>query len=538
MNKKKLVLLFIIVFSFILRVYKVNQFPASLYWDEVAIGYNAYSILKTAKDEYGQFLPISFESYQDSKIPGYIYLTVLSQKIFGVNEFSVRLPSIILGTGSVLIMYFVAGELFYAHKRRSVISLISSFLFGITPWSLQFSRAAFEANGGLFFSLLAIYYLLNFLRTNKNLFKAGLTVVISMYFYYQERLFFPPLLLITSLIFYKKILYFKKQIMTASAICIVLVLPILYQSINSSGRLSYVGVFSKPEILEQSIKERIKEGNFLITRLAHNRFIVLGLYIAEGYLKHFSADFLFLNGDPNPRHSVSSQGAFYLWMLPFILLGFVYIYQEKKEIKIVLLSWLLLGPVAASLAVPTPHALRSLLLLPPLIILCSLGLVQSKRFIGFWGIKLFLTIIVMFFAFNYFHGYYVHEKERSIDWADGYKNLYSYLKTKEDNYDKIYVTGKYWRPYIFMLFYNRYDPKLYQQDPNNSRIGKYYFGYASYDTTNPRYIYNQFSVDTLRKTPKTLLALAPEEVREGDRQIYTIYTITGKPVFIIIESNE
>ena len=56
---KKYILILIIVLSFVLRTYKLGANPPSLYWDEASLGYNAYSILKTAHDEHGKFLPIT-----------------------------------------------------------------------------------------------------------------------------------------------------------------------------------------------------------------------------------------------------------------------------------------------------------------------------------------------------------------------------------------------------------------------------------------------------------------------------------------------
>lgn len=50
-----LLLIFIIVLSGVLRLYKLSDIPVGLYADEASIGYNAYSILKTGRDEHGFF---------------------------------------------------------------------------------------------------------------------------------------------------------------------------------------------------------------------------------------------------------------------------------------------------------------------------------------------------------------------------------------------------------------------------------------------------------------------------------------------------
>jgi len=50
-NLTKVILVLIIALAFFLRFYKVTSIPPSLNWDETSIAYNAYSILKTGKDE-------------------------------------------------------------------------------------------------------------------------------------------------------------------------------------------------------------------------------------------------------------------------------------------------------------------------------------------------------------------------------------------------------------------------------------------------------------------------------------------------------
>src|SRR5581483_5962797 len=80
-------LVILIAISAFLRLYNVTGDPPALYQDESAIGYNAYSILQTGKDEYGISHPLYFKSFGDYKLPVYIYSVVPSIKLFGLNEF-------------------------------------------------------------------------------------------------------------------------------------------------------------------------------------------------------------------------------------------------------------------------------------------------------------------------------------------------------------------------------------------------------------------------------------------------------------------
>src|SRR3990170_6052123 len=94
---KKYSIILIVLIAAVLRLWKLDNIPPHLTPDEAALGYNAYSILKTGKDEYGEFLPIIFKSFGDYKPGLYVYLTVPFVAFFGLNEYTVRLPSAIFG---------------------------------------------------------------------------------------------------------------------------------------------------------------------------------------------------------------------------------------------------------------------------------------------------------------------------------------------------------------------------------------------------------------------------------------------------------
>ena len=70
-----LLLSVILLFAFLVRFGGVGDYP-SLNSDEAAIGYNAYSLLQTGKDEHGQSWPLHFKSFGDYKPGGYFYLVL------------------------------------------------------------------------------------------------------------------------------------------------------------------------------------------------------------------------------------------------------------------------------------------------------------------------------------------------------------------------------------------------------------------------------------------------------------------------------
>src|SRR5437762_2879939 len=101
-------ILFIAIF---LRLFKLPSVPPGANRDEASIGYTAYSLLKTGRDEYARLLPLSFQSFGDWKLPLYIYTTVPFVAVLGTNELAIRLPSALAGIATVVVVYFLVIEL-------------------------------------------------------------------------------------------------------------------------------------------------------------------------------------------------------------------------------------------------------------------------------------------------------------------------------------------------------------------------------------------------------------------------------------------
>ncbi|MBU1031655.1 glycosyltransferase family 39 protein, partial [Patescibacteria group bacterium] len=119
-----------------LRFYKITENPISLSIDEVSFGYNAFSILKTGRDEYGKFFPLTFKSTGDYKNPVPIYLMVPSIALFGLNEFGIRFPTALIATLTIPIFFLLFMEISGSFK----ISLVATALLTISPWHIYYSR--------------------------------------------------------------------------------------------------------------------------------------------------------------------------------------------------------------------------------------------------------------------------------------------------------------------------------------------------------------------------------------------------------------
>ncbi|KKQ43486.1 MAG: hypothetical protein US60_C0001G0001, partial [Microgenomates group bacterium GW2011_GWC1_37_8] len=116
-------LLLIILLSFIVRVVGIGKYPVGFTQDEASFGYDAYSLLKTGKDQWGVSFPLVLRSFGDFKLPLYTYLTVPSVAIFGLNEFATRLPNAIFGALAVLATYLMVLE-FTKDKKLALVSAL------------------------------------------------------------------------------------------------------------------------------------------------------------------------------------------------------------------------------------------------------------------------------------------------------------------------------------------------------------------------------------------------------------------------------
>src|SRR3990172_2196276 len=184
----------VVLLAFFLRVNKVTEVPPSLNWDEVSIGYNAYSILKTGKDEWGEFLPLHFKSYGEYKLPAQIYASIPAIAIFGLNEFGVRITAVIYGALTILLLYFLAKELF----DNKWIGLMSAFFLAISPWHIQLTRASFESSFSVFWIVMGVWFLVKSFKNPKWLIMSVVPFAISIYTYNSARIF-TPLFLVSML---------------------------------------------------------------------------------------------------------------------------------------------------------------------------------------------------------------------------------------------------------------------------------------------------------------------------------------------------
>ena len=576
-------LFIILILAAFLRIYKLSTIPPHLTPDEAALGYNAYSILKTGRDEYGKFMPMIFKSFGDYKPGLYVYLTTPFVAIFGLNEFAVRLPSALAGVMAVWLIYKIVSYLF-PDKNFSLFTFhfslgeISALLLTISPWHLHFSRGAWEVNVSLTLTLAGIYFFLRALDTNRlfgssraepeslrmtskgmNIIWSSICFSLTLVTYQGAKLSTLLVLMVLAIVFRKEVLELikgsKKYIIAAFILGLVISSPALLSFFREeTGRLEIYSVFSYPRKTED-VNRLLIQGNEevggLSYKLYHSEPLNFARVIFGKWFNHFSGRFLFFEGDwPNPRHSVPNHGMLLLVDILLLIVGLVVLIKLKGKAKWFILLWLVLAPLPAILSRDQVHSVRAYNMVIPLTFVSSLGLMILIKFIkrvpGTIIRNSYFTILVLAFIGSlvyYFDSYYVHlSKHTSRFWSYGNKQIVETVTPIQGNYDKVKVQQSFAQPYIYFLFYQKYDPVEYQKQAKLTE--SQYKGDVGYVERLDNIYFWPINWPADRQDHGTLVVADPIRIPEEDfsketnlRLLKEIRYLDGNLAFKVVEVN-
>lgn len=546
----KFILIFILLIAAFLRLYKLSVNPPSLFGDELDLGYQAYSIIKTGRDYQGNFMPIHFHSLAEWRTPLYLYSAVPTVALFGITPLGVRLPAAIFGILGVFAMYLFVEKL----AKNKSLAILSAFLMAISPWSLQYSRAGFEVTEMLFLLILGLYLFLKSLSDSKWLWLSILFLVLTPWVYSTAKLFTPLLLIFIFIVWRKDILSMKRSSLIKSALVGLIVgLPIVLNTMLGGGtqRIGDISVLNDPNMEQVVGQGRALDNNKYI----YNKYTYWGEKIIKNYLQSFSSDFLFLKGDINLRQSIG-MGELYLIEIIPLLFGVAFFFFEKgrdNKTKSLMTFWLLFGAVPSALTTGGgTHATRLILILPPIVFFISFGLVALYRLIA-QKFKIFFVVGVLSLyglcMFFYFHEYYVIYPVTSANWWHyGWGPAITEIKSIDSNYDRVIISMKGEPAWIFFAGYYQYDPALWQKEfpigrdvevagfGKISHTGKFYFaspedsvkiyGLGKYIDSKTLYLANA-SEDGEN------LILHPEKTPPGLKLIKAIPFPSGEPAFYL-----
>jgi len=491
MNRFSFTLIIILALGIFFRFYSLGSFPISLHRDEAFLGYNAYSLLKTGMDMSGIFLPIHTESFLYSPV-GYSYLSIPFIYVFGLSEFSVRFVSALFGSATIVVVYFFVKELFIhgtmqikTLKHAEIVALLSSFVLAISPWHINLSRTATENIIVTFFIVAGIlFYLMSVGKRWKYLVISFILFSATLFIYQSPRAFLPVFIPIMILVFNNNINLIKNKIILIALYLAFIIVPLVFVLISPqlSLRIRTLSIFHD-NLTQLVINEQIaNDGSaglpYMVTRVFHNKVIGYGNLFIENYFKHFSFDFLFLDKGYPDRYRVPGMGLLYIFQLPLIVFGAIYLINKHRKIGIFVVSWILVSPIGSALTFDdVPNLQRTVFVIPAYSILSAFGLLIFLKLARSFNLKLFkpailACIFVIAFSISYYLVQYYFQARVYRSWyrQDGYKELVEKVNNLLPNYKKAVVTNRESAPTIFFLFYSKYNPDLFQKTAKSSKL--------------------------------------------------------------------
>lgn len=470
----------IIIIAFVVRVVQLGEIPAGLTNDEADIGYDAYSLLITGRDQWGQYLPLtSFKGFGDYRLPLYTYLVVPVIKIFDLSAFSVRFPSAMFGVFSVVLLYFAAKKLFEKQKNSEIIAVASMFFMALSPWALGLSRLGIESNVAITFFLLGLLLFLYYKNGKKYVVLSFISFALTLYTYTSFTFITPISIIVLCLFSWKEMLKIRKTLFAGIVLFILLISPLFLLRSAAGVRVSQVSFMSGASSigiltnLDERLSSCREEIPFAVCRVLENKPVVFAQTFLTNYLSHLSFSFLFVHGTATQYSILPRIGLFYSIELAFLLLGLVGFIKMRVRIGSLVVIFLLLSIIPDSIT-GDGHYSRASSMMPFMYLIEGFGVFYLWEILGvFKKLKVLVLMcaifITGFLVASFISSYFTYFPKHYSTYSQfGYGLLTEKIEAVGKKYDRIYLSryANDTKQYIYYLFYTKYPPSLYQKQTN------------------------------------------------------------------------
>lgn len=291
--------LFFCLIGILARLILIGQVPYGLNQDEASAGYEAWSILNYGIDRHGISYPVHLIAWGSGQNIAYSWFCMPFITLFGLSEFTVRLPMALIGCVSVVLFYFFLDNVTPLPNHRKYV-LFGTLLFAICPWHIMKSRWGLESNLFPDLVLWGSFCLSIFCRKHSGgtgyLYAAFVIFGFSAYSYGTSYCFLPFFVL--PLLFY--LLRTKRITLRQGILALVLLtlvaLPIILFVLINTFQLSplQLGPFTIPRLYQNRHTEvtSVFYGNILLNSLK-NFFLALGVMFFQHDSLPWNATHLF-----------------------------------------------------------------------------------------------------------------------------------------------------------------------------------------------------------------------------------------------------
>ena len=381
-------IILILLLGFVLRLVNINQ---SLWLDETV----------QAITSKGPFLGLFVELKGDFHPPLYHFIVWGWAYLFGNSEIAMRMPSVLLGVGTVWLVYLITKQLLAKETLKDKwlkwLPLVAAVFMATAPFHIYYSQEARMYAAGAFFAALSFYFFLRLVNRGKNgldrlavfyilstlgmlycdyygLFVFFVQIMASVFFLRKRTMEFARNFLLVSVLFLPALILLSVQLKTGIAANEVL--PGWGQLVNLSFFKALPLTF-------------IKFALGRITIFNKQLYALVGVALFAVYALVMAQSLLI-----KKKKLVNYQSLIivFLWFLVPVFL-----------------AWII------SFLIPNYQPFRLLLCLPPFYILLAIGAFKVKKLLLRWLIVVFvITVNLTALSVYYFNPYFHREDWRGL----------------------------------------------------------------------------------------------------------------------------
>lgn len=526
MRNPRVLLALILFAGLIPRVAGLGVSPPALNSDELLKAFDGASVYLTGRDHHGAAWPMFFEQSGEWSPPLYIYFTGLFSAPFGVNPYTNRLPSAILGTLSIGLTFLLMRR---ALDERA--GLIAALLVAISPWNLFYSRIGWEAISLIPLQLAGLWLFMRWAQEGRfrDVMLSAAAFALTTYAYPTARLS-TPLMGVGLLICFWEVLGKKARQAALGAVFYLLIqAPFVYTLLEHreamQARWAFLSVFQSPE---------------------------WPTLIVTHYLQHLSPMFLFVTGDANPAHGLAG-GVALMALAPLFALGVFSILRYRTAFGWLLLYWLLTFAIPSSLTFDRfdprsmPNALRSVGGMPVIELISTLGIVWLWNRLGDTTVRkgVFACIAVAVIVNTGWIAYDAAVRfpvYAAPAFQYGLRDVVEYAEAHKGEYDRIVISDKVRLHPVALAIFSGRDPGPFSGKDFPKYIIPFYHYVPVYGDFRTN-VYQRFAGLELNQIArwynlapgKNLLIALPNEI-DGASPVLRVAYPDGSTAYEVFES--
>lgn len=440
----KILIFLILLLGIIVRIYNVGEMPNALNVDEASSGYDTFSIMKNGVDRNGNELPVVLYAWGSGQSVLYTLISITFVAILGLNEFSIRIAMAIIGSISLIVIYYLFKNIF----ENKWISVIALAFLAICPWHIMKSRWGMDCN--LFPDLILIGVLLLVLgiKRKKLIWQILSFIVfgISAYSYATSYLFLPVF------------------------VCAVLIYLVIKKEISIKKAIGYLGivfVITLPLIIYLIINtfdlQQFKLLGLTIPRMKENRYEEISTIFSGNLFENCVDNLLslirliFIQNDGLEWNALPEYGMFYLFSIVFFIIGIHAAVKKynKNQFCQIMNIWMISSIIVAAFCIININRINIIMF--PCIYYIVLGLYEiCKKY------KIIAVGIIILYALNfiYFINDYINQDfNQYLTFESGVEEVVDYCEKSTS--ENVYCYNSFKEPFIYFMFYSEYDVNNY-----------------------------------------------------------------------------